>query len=85
MLPIREENPGNRGLPIPRETINRERAARGWSVSELARIAGVAVGTASRACLGKPMSHTTIAKLAHAFAAHPVDETIRRLLRGEAV
>jgi transcriptional regulator with XRE-family HTH domain len=72
-----------RGLPIPVEDINRARAARNWSVSELARLSRIGLATASRACAGKPVSLDTIERIAEAFRAHPANLHVRALLRGD--
>ena len=72
-----------RGVRIPAERINRARAARGWSVSDLAEISRIGLATASRACTGKPISSATVRRLAEAFRSHPADQNVLALLRGQ--
>ncbi len=73
------------GRPLDPEKIERARLLRGWSQTDLARVAGLPVGTVHRACGGKAVSVGTMLALSLAFAQNPARPELRLLIDGEEV
>lgn len=68
------------GRPIPTDSLNRARQARGWTVTDLAQRAHMSTETASRACRGLLVSPRTFDKIRKALEGQPVSEVARELL-----
>jgi transcriptional regulator with XRE-family HTH domain len=73
----------SRGYRLPPDKMDRARVARGWSVADLAREAGLSIATASRALAGRPVSGQTLRGLGRAFRQHPPHPDVRVLLEVE--
>lgn len=73
------------GRAIDPEKIERARLLRGWSQTDLARVAGLPSGTVHRACGGKAVSVGTILALSIAFFQNPPKPELRLLIDGEEV
>ena len=68
---------------LNRRRLDRELAYRGWSASELARAAGVSEQTLVAARKGKPVTSSTLRKIAIALTSAPVIPTAELLLAAE--
>ena len=65
--------------------LDRELARRGWNATELARASGISVGTISAARRGRPVSNSTLSKIAEALRSAPIVEGVDLLLEPERV
>ena len=65
------------------EQLNRELARRGWNATDLARASGCSAATISGARRGRPVSSTTLCKIAEALRAAPVIPGIDELIGTE--
>jgi hypothetical protein len=54
---------------------------RGLSLTDVARLSGVAVATASSAAMGRPVNVTTALRVARAVAAHPIVPELLELVQ----
>jgi transcriptional regulator with XRE-family HTH domain len=61
--------------------LKRQRELRCWSISDLARYAGVTRPTAAQADAGQEVSSGTARKVLRALEANPLSETARELHR----
>jgi transcriptional regulator with XRE-family HTH domain len=65
------------------EQLDRELARRGWNATDLARAAGCSAATISGARRGRPISSTTLCKIAEALRQAPVIPGIDELIGTE--
>lgn len=65
------------------EQLDRELARRGWNASDLARASGCSAATISGARRGRPISSTTLSKIAEALRNAPVIPGIDELIGTE--
>ncbi len=65
------------------EQLDRELARRGWNATDLARASGCSAATISGARRGRPISSTTLSKIAEALRAAPVIPGIDELIDTE--
>ena len=73
----------SRGYPLPADQIDRARALRGWTVTEMAVKADISAATASRVLAGRRASMATLQRLAIAFVTHPPRADLQALLNGD--
>jgi transcriptional regulator with XRE-family HTH domain len=64
--------------------LDRELARRGWNATDLAKAAGISVGTISAARQGRPVSNATLSKIADALRSAPIVEGVDLLLEPES-
>jgi transcriptional regulator with XRE-family HTH domain len=60
--------------------LDRELARRGWNATDLATAAGISVATISAARHGRPVSNSTLCKIADALRNAPVVQGVDDLL-----
>ncbi len=65
------------------EQLDRELARRGWNATDLARASGCSAATISGARRGRPISSTTLCKIAEALRSTPVIPGIDELIGTE--
>jgi transcriptional regulator with XRE-family HTH domain len=65
------------------EQLDRELARRGWNATDLARASGCSSATISGARRGRPISSTTLCKIAEALRSAPVIPGIDELIGTE--
>jgi len=64
--------------------LDRELARRGWNATDLAKASGISVGTISAARRGRPVSNSTLGKIAEALREAPIVEGVDLLLEPES-
>ena len=69
---------------MSRVRLDRELACRGWSASDLARASGISPATISKARHGRPVTHTTLRRIADALVRVPVVPGVDGLLEPPA-
>jgi len=65
------------------DQLDRELARRGWNATDLARASGCSAATISGARRGRPVSSTTLCKIAQALRQAPVIPGIDDLIGAE--
>jgi transcriptional regulator with XRE-family HTH domain len=65
------------------DNLDRELARRGWNATDLARASGCSAATISGARRGRPVSSTTLCKIAEALRSAPVIPGIDDLIGSE--
>lgn len=65
---------------MSRVRLDRELACRGWSASDLARASGISAATISKARHGRPVTHTTLRRIADALVRVPTVPGVDQLL-----
>ena len=75
----------SRGYPLPAGKLDRARARRGWSVTELAEKSGLGIGTVSRALAGRPVAPATLMRIARALTVYPPIPELVKLLEDGSV
>ena len=65
------------------DQLDRELARRGWNATDLARASGCSAATISGARRGRPISSTTLCKIAEALRKAPVIPGIDELIGTE--
>ena len=60
--------------------LDREMARRGWNATDLAKASGVSMATISGARRGRPVSNSTLCKIAEALMKAPVMPGVDNLL-----
>ena len=68
------------GIVIPAAALKRQLALRGWSQADLARAAGVAEKTVSKAATGQAVAPRIVLKLGNALKRNPVNAGLAELL-----